>query len=602
VLRIAIIGLGPWGLCALERIASRLRQHSKERPALELHIVEPGRPGVGIYEITQPDYLLMNNACAEISACPSDDTGNRSSAALGLHEWVVRSGYRWRGPFCKIGAEGTSIEPDDYLPRRVMGEYLQWVYHEVMGELAPKVTVAFHATHASDVVRCDDGCEAVHLANGVRLVVDHVILTFGHVPNARLESARVQLAAPYPVAEHLDPIPPQAKVAITGMGLVGVDVAWALTIGRGGCFVEDGARVVYRPSGREPAIHFLSRSGLSYGAKTTTAGTLGFPERAKPILLTPEVVRQLGRRGPGSIDFRREVLPVLFDEMTARYHLQSAFTAGGERASATLLERLRTAWSAGQFRNEVANLARSFGNFDAEEIFWGPRRPFASASDYEGFVYRSMLADIEDASAAASPRSAAVEALRVLRDAIRAIVEYGMLTLQSYREFHGDLRTRINRLVAGHPLWRLRQLTALMDAGIVRMRFGPAPEMMHRPEAATIHIRSTRLATPFCDDVDVAVRGFLEEPRVDASGSPLVRALYGRGRLTAFRYDDIEVGSVRVSPDAHPIDSRGEIQHRLWLFGALTEGVRYFTHYVPSPQRGARAFQDIGACIEQLLP
>ena len=37
------------------------------------------------------------------------------------------------------------------------------------------------------------------------------------------------------------------------------------------------------------------------------------------------------------------------------------------------------------------------------------------------------------------------------------------------------------------------------------------------------------------------------------------------------------------------------------MFGSLTEGIRYFTQYVPSPKSRVRAFVDAEACAEQIL-
>ena len=61
------------------------------------------------------------------------------------------------------------------------------------------------------------------------------------------------------------------------------------------------------------------------------------------------------------------------------------------------------------------------------------------------------------------------------------------------------------------------------------------------------------------------------------------------------------VGSVDLTPDSHPIDIEGRPQWRIWMFGVLTEGVRHFTHYIPSPRSRIRAFEDLGACVTEIL-
>ena len=64
----------------------------------------------------------------------------------------------------------------------------------------------------------------------------------------------------------------------------------------------------------------------------------------------------------------------------------------------------------------------------------------------------------------------------------------------------------------------------------------------------------------------------------------MLNRLYAKGRLTQLHYGDTAVGSVAISEDFHPYDTEGRLQANLTLLGVLTEGVRYFTHYLPSPR------------------
>jgi hypothetical protein len=189
---------------------------------------------------------------------------------------------------------------------------------------------------------------------------------------------------------------------------------------------------------------------------------------------------------------------------------------------------------------------------------------------------------------------------------MRTVVEQGGLSLDSYLDFNADICSRIHRLVAGPPALRSRQMLALMDAGIVRMPFGPAPARGAAPagaDGATARSRvsSTSLAQPYLEDVDILVRGHLEDPRIAGSASPLLTRLYDRGRVSQFRYGEVAVGSVDLTPDSHPVDGEGRPQSRISMFGVMTEGVRHFTHYIPSPRSRMRAFEELGACVEEIL-
>ena len=97
---------------------------------------------------------------------------------------------------------------------------------------------------------------------------------------------------------------------------------------------------------------------------------------------------------------------------------------------------------------------------------------------------------------------------------------------------------------------------------------------------------STALDQPTEVTVDGVVRGHLDLPSLARSTSLLLNRLYAKGRLTQLRYGDTAVGSVAISEDFHPYDAEGRLQPNLSLLGVLTEGVRYFTHYLPSPAVG----------------
>jgi hypothetical protein len=189
---------------------------------------------------------------------------------------------------------------------------------------------------------------------------------------------------------------------------------------------------------------------------------------------------------------------------------------------------------------------------------------------------------------------------------MRIVVERGGLTLDSYLDFNADVCSRIHRLVAGPPALRTRQVLALMDAGVVRMPYGPAPARGRAvtdldPTATQTRISSTAFEQQYLEDVDILIRGHLEEPRIAGSASQLLTQLYNRGRVSQFRYGEVAVGSVDLTADSHPIDIEGRPQTRIYMFGVLTEGVRHFTAYLPSPRSRMRAVEDIGTCVAEIL-
>jgi hypothetical protein len=211
-----------------------------------------------------------------------------------------------------------------------------------------------------------------------------------------------------------------------------------------------------------------------------------------------------------------------------------------------------------------------------------------------------VASDLDEALAVGgSPVKAALEVLRILRDQLRSVIEFGGLTLESYIDFQANVRGRINRLEAGPPPLRSQQLLGLLDAGVVRTPFGPNPDLLAVDGGVTL--RSTELDDKFQTTVNGVVRGHLDLPSLARSSSPLLSRLYLNGRLTQFSYGTTAVGSVAISQEFHPYDAEGRLQPNLSLLGVLTEGVRYFTHYLPSPRSRMRAVLDAQECVESIV-
>ena len=597
---IAVVGLGSWGLCLLERVVARAR--NTDAP-IRVHVVEPSSPGGGVYTRDQPDFLVLNNPCGQLSlfAAPSD--GEDWPYATGLFDWVTERGYQWFGYECRIGTGGVPIQPADYLPRRVMGEYLTWFYQTLVDNAPANLEVVHHNHRAVDIRSQADNCERVVLDDGTQLDVDHVVLTSGHTFNEESIEDEVRLLRPYPVAYFKDAPPPGETLAICGMGLVAFDLMIAVTVGRGGTFEPDGDRLTYTPSGSEPLIYLWSRTGQPFLAKSATG--IDPTGAYQPIVCTPGAfgrLRDSADRRSAQVNFRVDVLPLVFAEMKGRYYHHAAMLKGGPKDALAVHGVLSDAWARGSFDQAISALQRCYGEFRPEDhLIPSADRRFESGEDFQRHLYRQIEDDLDEAlHPGGSPIKAALEVTRILRDDLRSVLEFGGLSLHSYLDFQANIRGHINRIEAGPPPIRSAQLLALMDAGVVRVPFGPSPRLSSDGAGRAI-IASTRLQRPESAVVDTVVRGHLDMPSLAKSASPLLNHLYRLGRLTQMRYGDTAVGSVAISEDFHPFDAEGRLQENISVLGVLTEGVRYFTHYLPSPQSRLRAVLDAQRCVEGMI-
>lgn len=605
MVEVGVVGLGPWGLCALERLVEAARRSPES--SVKVHVIEPGRPGGGLYARAQPDYFILNTPCGQHSMYPFPEAVEEGSLGLGFYEWASERGYRWQGDVCVISDKGRPVSPHDFLPRRLMGEYLEWFYAALQAEAPANITITHHATTAVDIEPTPDGRERVHLESGTSLVVDHVILTTGHMAAMPSSGAVAALAmSPYPIEPYVGATGPHEKVAVEGMGLVALDVIAALTTGLGGRFTtEADGKLRYHASGHEPALYVFSRRGYPYCAKSLgAADPMG---DYKPAICTVEVVSQLKLAGPEGekrqIDARRELLPLVFAEMELHYYVSAAHLAEGAEVAGAVREALVEAWRTGTFSEERARLSHAYGNFVASQYFFvGEDSHYVDAPDYEARVYEVVAADVHEAlvTGGASPVKAALETLRALRDTLRLAIEFKGLTLSSHLDFVVNLQSRFARLVAGPPVHRCQQLLALMDAGVLRMPFGPSPELVAEADGR-IRVRSTNLDRPSEAVVDRLIRAHVDQPSITRSTSALLTNLVSRGRARPLTFGTTPVGSIDMSEDFHPVNVNGEAEQRLWVFGVLTEGARYFTLYIPSPKSRVRAFIDAGVCADQVV-
>lgn len=599
-----IIGLGSWGLCTLERIIDAARRAPLSQ--VSVRVVEPARPGGGLFAQTGPDYLILNTPCGQHSLYPYPEQLDGAQLGKGFYEWATERGYRWHGYECKTSGPGQPISPHDFLPRRLMGEYLQWFYEALLREAPPNVTVVQHKSQALDIQATHDGRERVWLADGTELELDHVVLTVGHLEATRDRGHDNLAISPYPVERYVGSVAPQEKIAIEGMGLVALDVISALTVGLGGVYTtEPGGKLRYHPSGREPYLYLFSRNGYPYWAKSVgTADPVG---GYQPVICTAEAVAALRQLGPGEsgrpIDARTELLPLVFAEMELRFYTRSAELSDGAEVAQQVRDNLVAAWREGTFSQACCEYEGRYGTFKAaDHLLVGEGSTFIDAKDYESHVYAAVEADVTEAlvPGGASPVKAAFETLRALRDILRLAVEFKGLTLGSFREFQSNLHGRLSRPVAGPPVFRSQQLLALIDADIIRLPFGPAPAL-RADRRGRLVVRSTRLERPYEMAFDRVVRAHIDTPAIGRSTSTLLTNLAANGRVLPLTLEGAAVGSIDISRSFHPVNSSGALEQRLWVFGAITEGARYFTLYIPSPKSRVRAFVDAELCANEIV-
>ena len=599
-LSVAVLGLGSRGLSVLERIVTLATRAGAGAGPVRVEVIDPTCGGAGLHAPDQPDYLLLNTICSHVSMFPDTLSVGEDVGAAGpsLFEWVTQRGLRLADDGHTLGAHGRPVRPDDYLPRRILGEYLGWFLDGVLRAAPAHVRINRHRTAALDLRQDPGGGFTAELADGSTVSTGFAFLTTGYTPNEGPPAAPRLIAEPWRLPAELDRIEPGQRVAVGGFGLSAMDIMAALTAGRGGRFTGDG----YRPSGAEPIMLLYSRSGLPHLARPAL-NRPGGPY--VPVVFSTRSIDAL--RGPGRrpLDFEVDVLPLVLAEMRISYHRTRTALADGGAAEQLLVGEFAAAWEAGGLDlvgKLLDELDARHGRYDAAAALDGSAgMALAGADAYQSWLATAVAEDLAQArlGLAGSPVKSAIDILRELRDVVRYAVDFGGLTDDSLDRFMLHIVPIMNRAVVGPQKERYAELLALIEAGVVRAPFGPQPAVT--PTGAGWTVRSTRLEEPHTEHADWLCHAHVQSPAVDSSASPLVSSLFRQGVARRHRPNSRLVCSIDLDPDQHPIDAQGRAERRLWVLGPLCEGTTFYNHLVPSPAVYSRPLSDAHRCVKAMF-
>jgi uncharacterized NAD(P)/FAD-binding protein YdhS len=299
-LRVAIAGLGPKGLFALERLldhASALDPQVR----IEIDVFEPhASPGAGrVYDPGQPEYLRMNFAASQLDMWwPSSRAVPRSAR---------RSFVDWRG------------EDDDeqYPPRAQVGRYLCDGL-EILRRHAPPNVILRVRPCAVETAHLD-GRRWIIGSGSATHAYDEVLIAIGHG------------SAPFPFEQlSRERIAPGTTVAMRGFALTFIDAALALTEGRGGSFepLDHPFRLRYLPGKDDPRLIVpFTRTGRPMLAKPASSRIADRPGLGRIAAAGRAQIADIG----GVVDLHDDLLPIL--AATTRKNLAAAT---GEDADGSL--------------------------------------------------------------------------------------------------------------------------------------------------------------------------------------------------------------------------------------------------------------------------
>ncbi|MEU3406223.1 3-carboxy-cis,cis-muconate cycloisomerase [Streptomyces sp. NPDC006670] len=601
---VAVVGVGPRGLILLERLCANART-LPEDARITVHLIDPAEHGPGrVWATGQDRLLLMNTVASQVTVFSDSSVVMDGPVEPGpsLYAWArgLAAGAEAGGAGPELLAEARALTPDSYPSRAFYGAYLRWAAARVRAGAPPQVELV---THRSAAVACGTdpatGLPWVRLADGTELPrLAGLVLAQGHVdaepsPAQRKfadhAAGRGLLYVPpgNPAESDLSAVAAGEPVLLRGLGLNFFDHMTLFTHGRGGTFTQDGDRLVYHPSGREPRLYAGSRRGLPYQARgENQKGPHG---RHTPAVLRPEVVESLVKRSAaeGGLDFRQDLWPLIAKETETVYYT-GLITAREGRESGTAFRAawLELPWGGPEERDRLdAHGVPAGARWDWSRLADGGREGgFAGTADHRAWLLGRLRGDLARARAGNvdGPFKAALDVLRDLRNEIRLVVDHGGLTARSHRDDLERWYTPLNAFLSiGPPARRIAEMIALVEAGVLTV-LGPGTRMDVDPVSGAFAAESAVPGSRVLARVLIEAR--LPDGDVRRTADPLLRGLLDTGQARPYRITggpegmEYETGALAVTRRPYRVVAADGRPHpALYAFGVPTEGLHWVT-------------------------
>ncbi|WP_459744523.1 FAD/NAD(P)-binding protein [Pseudomonas sp. 3A(2025)] len=538
-LRIAIVGMGSRGLSLLEQF---IALHRHEGRALHIDLFDPQTPGSGLHLSEQPDYLMLNTMAGQLSAFSTAHPATQPPG-LSFLAWCQAHDLRLdaRGHLDSSG-QGRPIGFGDFVPRRLLGRYLQDSYRWLLGHCPPGLQVQHVAQRVVSAQPHAAGWQ-LGTGQGEQRIYDALFISCGHAIGAPL------------------PVDIGQRVAIEGLGLSAMDTLASLTEGRGGRFVADNSLAGWRyvPSGAEPRLYLYSRSGRPFHARPQHDGVQR--QAWSRLYFTAAAIEALRRQATdGQLDFTGEVLPLIEDEMRAVFY-QACVRLEAPAQLSDLQQSLRHAADTHERQALFTRLAAQWGPFDPAQ--WHATEPWSGAPESYAAWFRQWIEQdlIRSRSGTSrSPLTQALEVWRDYRDVLRLVADHDGLQAHSTQAFYAVYAGVSNRLVGGPQRERHEDLLALIDAGVV--------EVLAPAQASVL-------------EVEQRISARVSHSGLRHNRNELLADLLRQGLIHAAH--PYPADGVAIDAVGRALRADGQPHSHLWLLGPAVEGCTFYNHYVPTP-------------------
>lgn len=608
--QIAVVGAGPRGTVVLERICANASLVAPGQ-RIDVHLIDPWPHGGGrVWRTGQNRHVVMNTVAGDITVFTDDSVRCAGAIRPGPTQYqfarMLAAGEIEGFPGWAV-AEARAMRPWSYASRAFQGCYLGWALQHIIDTAPPQVRVMQYRMRAVSLKDVPGGRQLLWLdGQPTPLEVDAVVLSMGHIDVAPTSGQQaLQDFATRHGGTYLPPASPGEvdlsgiragePVILRGLGLNFFDYMVLLTVDRGGSFDRRSGRLVYRPSGQEPVLYAGSGRGVPYTARAEIRQEI--VPRYQPRFLTGDVIRALRHAaGTGCGDFMTDLWPYIAKETGWVYYRH---LLRGEPAALARFEASYPAltWGSEQLDALLAELVPNaddrwdWDQLDRPTI----GRHFAGRPEYLAWIKSRLREDYVNSTLgpAGSALKATAAMLRDLRDEVRQVISHQGISGNSYREHIDRWFSGLNNYVAsGPPAFRIEELSALADVGIVRF---VGPDMGVTADSD----RGLFLAhSPAVDGPPVAAAALIEAhlPLIDLrrTTDPLLRDLLQAGQCRPHRMPnadgtEVETGGLDITEGSQRVIGTDGSAHRgRFSYGPPVESVQWVTAIGARPHVNSR--------------
>ncbi|MDK8505241.1 FAD/NAD(P)-binding protein [Corynebacterium accolens] len=612
---IAIVGMGPRGISILERLTARMDDFSSP---VTVHLIDEAQHGAGrVWDTAQTKTLCMNTRAGAVTLFTEPGATVNAPVLEGptQYEWIQllrgegdkvapakRELFAQHPPAPRIAteysAELTATRPESNPTRALYGEYLRWVYDVVLARLPESISTVNHH-HRVETITADGAADILHLDDGSQVRADATVLAYGWMAprfndeEQRLAKSSLRWIAPgNPVEQDYEAIPASEDVLVRGLGMGFYDIMALTTIERGGRFVEDATTrsgLRYEASGKEP--HFIVSSGRGYPFHPKSEYNELPPTMPRRRL--HEVIGKL--QGAEDIDFDAQVWPAIARDS------YEAYITTLERVNPEALLRPREEILAVIDSTAPDDLGTALTPlvtqpWDMTELMYQVAGFTGDISALTAHIADSLASDIQEAAAGHdSPMKAALWSLSQSRKPASILGAEGRYTRESRRGRYAQFMSFGQMVGSGPPLFRVRQLLALIDAHLVHF-LGDHPTLAIESDHFTLTSGPRSASAP------TLVDAFMHKPDIRVAGDPLTRGLLEGGRVRPFADHGQDTGSPETDgATRRTVHPDGSLDERLHIVGIPTYAQWPDTTISPMPGTDPLMLQETDKTAGSLL-